>query len=29
VAGGMLYVTSGAGGLMGKPGNVLIAFGLH
>ncbi|HTX24535.1 MAG TPA: PQQ-binding-like beta-propeller repeat protein [Steroidobacteraceae bacterium] len=28
VAGGMLYVTSGAGGLMGSPGNVLLAFGL-
>ncbi len=29
VAGGMLYVTSGSGGLMGKPGNVLLAFGLR
>ncbi len=29
VAGGMLYVTSGSGGLMGSPGNVLLAFGLR
>jgi polyvinyl alcohol dehydrogenase (cytochrome) len=29
VAGGMLYVTSGAGGLMASPGNVLLAFGLR
>ncbi|MGH8149173.1 MAG: PQQ-binding-like beta-propeller repeat protein [Steroidobacteraceae bacterium] len=28
VAGGMLYVNSGNGGLMGSPGNVLLAFGL-
>ena len=28
VAGGMLYVNSGSGGLMGYPGNVLIALGL-
>ena len=27
VAGGMLYVTSGNGGLVGRPGNVLLAFG--
>ncbi|HTW38866.1 MAG TPA: PQQ-binding-like beta-propeller repeat protein [Steroidobacteraceae bacterium] len=29
VAGGMLYATSGSGGLMGGPGNVLLAFGLR
>jgi polyvinyl alcohol dehydrogenase (cytochrome) len=29
VAGGMLYVTSGNGGLVGRPGNVLLAFGLE
>jgi polyvinyl alcohol dehydrogenase (cytochrome) len=29
VAGGMLYVTSGCGGLLGRPGNVLLAFSLH
>jgi polyvinyl alcohol dehydrogenase (cytochrome) len=29
VAGGMLYVTSGSGGLMGGPGNVLLAFGIR
>ena len=28
VAGGMLYVNSGYGGLVGRPGNVLLAFGL-
>ncbi|HEV7716318.1 MAG TPA: PQQ-binding-like beta-propeller repeat protein, partial [Steroidobacteraceae bacterium] len=28
VAGGMLYVNSGYGGLVGLPGNVLLAFGL-
>ena len=28
VAGGMLYVTSGCGGLLGRPGNVLLAFSL-
>jgi len=27
VAGGMLFVTSGNGGLVGQPGNVLLAFG--
>jgi len=27
-AGGMLYVTSGNGGIVGLPGNVLLAFGL-
>lgn len=29
VAGGMLYVNSGYGGLVGRPGNVLLAFGLE
>jgi polyvinyl alcohol dehydrogenase (cytochrome) len=29
VAGGMLYVSSGSGGFVGHPGNVLLAFGLH
>jgi polyvinyl alcohol dehydrogenase (cytochrome) len=29
VADGMLYVNSGYGGLVGKPGNVLLAFGLN
>lgn len=29
VAGGMLYVNSGYGGLIGMPGNVLLAFGLE
>lgn len=29
VAGGMLYVNSGYGGLIGRPGNVLLAFGLE
>jgi polyvinyl alcohol dehydrogenase (cytochrome) len=28
VADGMVYVTSGSGGLTGRPGNVLLAFGL-
>lgn len=28
VAGGMLYVGSGNGGVVGRPGNVLLAFGL-
>jgi polyvinyl alcohol dehydrogenase (cytochrome) len=28
VAGGMLYVTAGNGGIVGMPGNVLLAFGL-
>jgi polyvinyl alcohol dehydrogenase (cytochrome) len=27
-SGGMLYVTSGNGGIVGSPGNVLLAFGL-
>lgn len=29
VAGGMLFVNSGNGGLVGMPGNVLLAFGLE
>jgi polyvinyl alcohol dehydrogenase (cytochrome) len=29
VAGGMLYVTAGNGGIVGSPGNVLLAFGLE
>ena len=29
VAGGMLFVNSGYGGLVGRPGNVLLAFGLE
>ncbi len=29
VVGGMLYVTSGYGYLGGRPGNVLLAFGVH
>jgi polyvinyl alcohol dehydrogenase (cytochrome) len=29
VADGMLYVTSGNGGLVGRPGNVLLAFGVE
>jgi len=29
IAGGMLYVTSGNGGLVGRPGNVLLAFGVE
>ncbi len=28
VAGGMLYVTAGNGGYVGRPGNVLLAFGV-
>jgi hypothetical protein len=28
VAGGMLFINSGYGGLAGRPGNVLLAFGL-
>ena len=28
VVGGMLYVSSGNGGLLGQPGNVLLAYGL-
>ncbi len=28
VAGGMLYVNSGYGGFVGRPGNVLLAFGV-
>jgi polyvinyl alcohol dehydrogenase (cytochrome) len=28
VAGGMVYVTAGNGGIVGTPGNVLLAFGL-
>ena len=28
VAGGMLFVNAGYGGLVGRPGNVLLAFGL-
>ncbi len=28
VAGGMLYVTAGNGGIVGRPGNVLLAFGI-
>jgi hypothetical protein len=29
VAGGMLFVNAGYGGLVGRPGNVLLAFGLE
>jgi polyvinyl alcohol dehydrogenase (cytochrome) len=29
VAGGMLYVNSGYGGFVGRPGNVLLAFGVE
>jgi polyvinyl alcohol dehydrogenase (cytochrome) len=29
VAGGMMFVNAGYGGLVGKPGNVLLAFGLE
>ncbi|MEJ0099808.1 MAG: PQQ-binding-like beta-propeller repeat protein [Pseudomonadota bacterium] len=29
VAGGMVFVNSGYGGLVGRPGNVLLAFGLN
>jgi hypothetical protein len=28
VAGGMLYVLSGDAGFVGRPGNVLLAFGI-
>jgi polyvinyl alcohol dehydrogenase (cytochrome) len=28
VAGGMLYVNSGTAGIIGRPGNVLLAFGV-
>jgi hypothetical protein len=28
VSGGMLFVTSGNGGIVGSPGNLLLAFGL-
>ena len=28
VAGGMLFVTSGNGGIVGAPGNALLAFGV-
>ena len=28
VVDGMMYVNSGYGGLVGRPGNVLLAFGL-
>jgi polyvinyl alcohol dehydrogenase (cytochrome) len=29
VAGGMLYITAGSGGFVGRPGNVLLAFGVE
>ncbi len=29
IAGGMLYVTSGNGGLVGRPGNVVLAFAIE
>jgi polyvinyl alcohol dehydrogenase (cytochrome) len=29
VAGGMVYVTAGNGGIVGMPGNILLAFGLE
>ena len=29
VVGGMVYVTAGNGGIVGSPGNVLLAFGLE
>ena len=29
ISGGMVYVTSGVGGLVGRPGNVLLAFGVE
>jgi len=29
VAGGMVFVNSGYGGLVGRPGNVLLAFGVE
>jgi polyvinyl alcohol dehydrogenase (cytochrome) len=28
VAGGLLFVNSGYGGIVGRPGNVLLVFGL-
>jgi polyvinyl alcohol dehydrogenase (cytochrome) len=28
VVGGMLYINSGYGGIVGRPGNVLLAFGI-
>jgi polyvinyl alcohol dehydrogenase (cytochrome) len=28
VAGGMLYLNSGNAGIIGRPGNVLLAFGV-
>ena len=29
IAGGMLYLTSGNGGIVGRPGNVVLAFGIE
>jgi polyvinyl alcohol dehydrogenase (cytochrome) len=29
VAGGMLFVNSGYGGILNRPGNVLLAFGIE
>jgi polyvinyl alcohol dehydrogenase (cytochrome) len=29
VSGGMIYVNSGFGGIVGRPGNVLLAFGVE
>ena len=29
IAGGMLFVNSGYGAFLGRPGNVLLAFGLN
>jgi polyvinyl alcohol dehydrogenase (cytochrome) len=29
VAGGLLFVTSGYGGIAGRPGNVLLVFGVE
>jgi polyvinyl alcohol dehydrogenase (cytochrome) len=29
ISGGMVYVPSGVGGLVGRPGNVLLAFGVE
>ncbi len=29
IAGGMMFVNAGYGGLVGRPGNVLLAFGLE
>ena len=29
IAGGMVYVTSGNGGIVGRPGNVILAFGME